>query len=86
MRPRRRRLPARAVAGFDFPRAITKRTFHWITVETPAGRPVQIRDDIPQEQWPGLLAAFDRCYPWPYEPRMERSPATTYRRRGERAA
>lgn len=87
MRPQRRRLPAVAVAGFFFPRAITRAMHRWITVRTPAGHAVQIRDDIPAEQWPPLLDAFDRCYPWPYEPRMERRAATIYRRqRGERAA
>lgn len=83
MRPKRSRLPA--VQGFFFPRAITRWTFHWITVVTPAGHAVQIRDDIPHTAWPALLEAFDLQYPWSHERRRERWPLTKYRRvRGHR--
>ena len=61
MRPKRRRRPA--LIPLMLPRRITGVTWHWVNVVTPNGRKVQIRDDIPTEQWPELLAAFDRIFP-----------------------
>lgn len=58
---RRARLPV--MRGAMFPHAVTGITFRWITLTTPAGQVIQIRDDIPQEQWPALLESFDRQFP-----------------------
>lgn len=81
MRPRRSRLPAAAVAGFFFPRAVTRVTWHWIPVTTPAGHILLIRDGVPRETWPQLLDDYDRGYPWPYDRRRDPRPTTKYRRR-----